>query len=225
MQKLLQGSPRRRALDPGLLRLQHRAQLHSQTDRQKRGGEGGRVKLWPRRGWVAGGERTPTPPGAPAPYPATPPLPGAAATRGWGAARGLPAGGGEAAIDSEASQRLNHLMIQKSMGKGEGRAEGVASRRAAAVPPPSLPRQHLGQRQGEEPESLRSRRRLQHLGQRRERRVLRGGGGTGGKMGEKMNLCHSVSGTPAPSPPPCERAHWPRGVLGDVTPRRRHLAA
>lgn len=39
----------------------------------------------------------------------------------------------------KASQRLNHLMIQKSMGKGEGRAEGVASRRAAAAPPLSLP--------------------------------------------------------------------------------------
>lgn len=131
----------------------------------------------------------------------------------------------------KASQRLNHLMIQKSMGKGEGRAEGVASRRAAAAPPLSLPfpastsdsaggeknrshsgaearLQHLGQRPGE-PESLRSRRLLQHLGQRRERSALRGGGrcwGWGGekgqKWGEKRNLCHSGSGTPAHSPPP-----------------------
>lgn len=83
-QQLLQGSPRRRALHPGLLRLQHRAQLHS--DRQTgEGGEGGRVKLWPPRGWGGGGTDPDLTRG---PFPATPPLPGAAglgaASRRWG---------------------------------------------------------------------------------------------------------------------------------------------
>lgn len=165
-------------------------------------------------GW---GGRTPTSPGVPAPYPATPPLPGAAAARGWGGTRGLPAGGGEAAIDSEASQRLNRLMIQKSMGKGEGRAEGVASRRAAPRPPLAASTSDSAGGGGQKPESLRSRRRLQHLGQcpapepppsrrrlqhlgqRRERRALPGG--AGGNGGENRDLWHSGSGTPAPPPP------------------------
>lgn len=96
----------------------------------------------------------------------------------------------------KASQRLNHLMIQKSMGKGEGRAEGVASRRAAAAPPfPASTSDRAGGESGvtpepaaprTAPESLRSRRCLQHLGQRRERRALPGGGTA--EMGRKPEL-------------------------------------
>lgn len=96
----------------------------------------------------------------------------------------------------KASQRLNHLMIQKSMGKGEGRAEGVASRRAAAAPPfPASTSDRVGGETGvtpepaaprTAPESLRSRRCLQHLGQRRERRALPGGGTA--EMGRKPEL-------------------------------------
>lgn len=95
------------------------------TDKQERGGEGGRVKLWPRRGWGEGG-RTPSSPGVPA----TPPVPGAGGQPGGS----QPDVGRQRSI-VKASQRLNHLMIQKSMGKGEGRAKGVASRRPAAAPP------------------------------------------------------------------------------------------
>lgn len=96
----------------------------------------------------------------------------------------------------EASQRLNHLMIQKSMGKGEGRAEGVASRRAATAPPsPASTSDSAGGKSGvtpelaaprAQPEPFRSPRCLQHLGQQRERRALPGGGT--GKMGRKPEL-------------------------------------
>lgn len=137
----------------------------------------------------------------------------------------------------KASQRLNHLMIQKSMGKGEGRAEGVASRRAAAAPPfPASTSDNTG---GEKkktgvtpepaaprtaPESLRSRRSLQHLGQRRERRALPGGGtGETGRGAELGPLRLGDPGTPHPSrvkAPIGRQAFW-----GMSLPNRRHLGA
>lgn len=198
---MLQGSSRRRALDPGLLRLQHRAQLHSQTDR--RGGEREAESNFGREGGGVRGDGPQPHPGSRPPHPCP--------ERRRRGAGGQPGGSqpevGRQRSIVKASQRLNHLMIQKSMGKGEGRAEGVASRRAAAAPP--FPRQQLGQRRGRKAESLRS---PQHLGQRRSRSGAGGAfstsasggsaapspGGERGKWGEKLNLGRSGWGTPAP---------------------------
>lgn len=222
---MLQGSPRRRALDPGLLRLQHRAQLHSQTDR--RGGEREAESNFGREGGGVRGDGPQPHPGSRPPHPCPEPR-----RRGAGGQPGgsQPEVGRQRSI-VKASQRLNHLMIQKSMGKGEGRAEGVASRRAAAAPP--FPRRHLGQRRGGSgvtpepaaprtaPESLRC---LQHLGQRRERRALPGG--ERGKWGEKAEfgpLRLGDPGTPHPA-----RVNAPIGrqaIWGMSLPTRRHLGA